>query len=166
MPPSLSYAPTARQRPFIFMRKSHTVLSWAVVACLLLSTCAAFTSKTSNTRCQATRAQMMSSDKVSRRRLIQSVPLVAATFLASSQPVLAAEKKDTKASSRSLESLLLTILRVKEATIQVRPGNIFSHSNSGMLYANTVWNRKRGSLRLANLKMRHEAMSNWRSSSC
>lgn len=109
----------------VLKRKSHTVLSWAVVACLLLSTCAAFTSKMSNTRCQVTRAQiMMSSEKVSRRRLIQSVPLVAATVLTSSQPVLAAEKKDTKASSRSLESLLLTILRVKEATIQVRPDNV------------------------------------------
>lgn len=82
----------------------------------------AFTSKTSPARHQATRTLMMSNDAndaegLSRRSLIQSVPFLSAgiiMFASSSQPVSAAESK----SSKSLESYLYTILRVKEATIQ------------------------------------------------
>jgi hypothetical protein len=55
---------------------------------------------------------------VSRRSLIQSVPLVASgIFALSSRPVLAADSKPAR-SLESLESYLYTILRVKEATIQ------------------------------------------------
>lgn len=51
---------------------------------------------------------------MSRRFLIQSVPLVASGVLVSSQPILAKEEKEVP----SLESLLYTILRVKEAAQQ------------------------------------------------
>lgn len=55
---------------------------------------------------------------VSRRCLIQSVPLVASgVFAFSSRPALAVDSKPTR-SLESLESYLYTILRVKEATIQ------------------------------------------------
>lgn len=56
---------------------------------------------------------------VSRRLLIQSVPLVASGIFAfSSRPALAAADSKPTRSLESLESYLYTILRVKEATIQ------------------------------------------------
>lgn len=75
-----------------------------------------------DSRRQATRALGMTtaehaSSDVSRRALLQSVPLVASGILAfssSSQPALA----DADRESKSLEDYIYTILRVKEATIQ------------------------------------------------
>jgi hypothetical protein len=101
-----------------------------IFTCLLLACTAFAPSNSHSNRWHVARAIDMTTDdahhrddddvasSVSRRSLIQSVPLVASgIFALSSRPVLAADSKPVR-SLESLESYLYTVLRVKEATIQ------------------------------------------------